>query len=507
MAYDRNMTKLVDLIDIFDKNTDRRIRNCLAKRYLKENIIKRNKENMNNNCNSYFYKNPLENSDDDVFNRDNVVDYLLSDEANLLQLKHQQEKEMIEAARLEQEEIEKESKKKTNNLVNMIEVNRPDDDNNTITESSLSYISNESLEKSGYFPNRKYRKVDSLEKQLMKEITENSLNKSSFEIENEFFKKKSLQYKGYKINFYISQTPDPLSLAPEAAKCGSLLEDFYDKIYISKLSRYSKLDKRNRLNETPLSNNNSNLSNRRVSSSRTESKRSSLNYSPAVIPESVLSYRNEEKYFEKKFDNKILPVLTNSKEINKIKNHNYLNELSKRTATKDVVIEGMKKYTEPLFPLNSESSEIIYGETKFDKKIQAKTHVNNNKNSIENSNISNQIDQMDNNRSSSDCKKVSFKLELNEASILSGLSSNNLNRFSSMSLRPSSKKPAQFKHDQTQKTQNQIFNSYMNSLKKSGLINKNCLPIINKKSIRNSNSNNNNNNNNNKSSNTLIQTK
>jgi hypothetical protein len=502
MACDRNMTKIVDLIDIFDKNTDRRIKNHLAKRILKESMINKNKEKTNTAHDSYFYGNPLENQDNDVFNSEEITNYLLSDEANLLQLKHQQEKEMLELVK--QQEMEEESKKKIKSLtindsVEVIEAHSEegDDDNNTITESSLSYISNDTMQKSGYFPTRKYRKVDSLGKQLMNQIEENSLSNKMFEIENDLFKKKSLQYEGYKINLYITQTPD----LPPLESNRSILEDFYNKIYISnsrKLSHYSKLDLRNRLDETPILNN-SRLSNKRIPSSRTESNRSSLNFTPAVIPESIVSYKNEVKYYEKKFDNKIRPILTNTKDINKIKNHNYLNELSKRTAAKDIVNDGIKKYTEPLFPLNSNSYETLDVESQFDEKNQSKIRLSiNNKNSMENNNkIS--TDQIDSNRSS-DSKKVSFKLDLNEASIISGASCNNLNKLSSVSLRSNSKKINQPKHEKLQKSQNQIFDSYMTSLKKSGLINNNCLPIINKKSAKNSN-------NNNKSWNGMVQTK
>ena len=511
MAYDKNMKRIVDLIDIFDKNTDRRIRNYLAKRYLKENMTNNSIQKNNTSSGAYINGDPLVNPDSEIVNKDEVTNYLLSDEANLLQLKHQQEKEMFDSSR--QKEIEEEKKKKVktlriNDSVDVIEFDsdneEDDEDNNTITESSLSYISNETIEKSGYFPNRKYRKVENLNKQVLNQIADNSINTKPFEIENDLFKKKSLQYQGYKINLYITQTPD----LPPLDSQRSLLEDFYNKIYISnssKLSRYSKLDMRSRLNETPLFNNNSSrLSNKSVSSSRTELNRSSVNSSPAIIPESVISYKKEEKYFEKKHDNKIRPVLSNSKEINKIKNHNYLNELSKRSAVKDIIFDGMKKYVEPLFPLNSESFEIIDSENNLDKKTQTKTRANINKSSLstEYVNYKNSIDQIDSNRSSSssECKRVSFKKDLNEESILSGFNCNNSNKYSSMSLRSSAKKSAhsQPKLEKVQKTHNQIFDSYMNSLKKSGLINKNCLPIINKKTTRNSD---------NKAWNGLIQTK
>ena len=444
MAYDRGLYATVRLIDIFDKQSHKKIVQYLGKRAIKE-------LNLKSTPSTEAPKN-------------DVINYLLSEDAHML---HQ----------IQQEEQDERAKSEASTkMYKEAGVAKPpsdfmfvfDDDENT---SNRSLISTEQLRETEEVQRRDVKREKDLPKQILNRIFDLNLPPESGSariVDNSqlSFRSKMLKYQGYKIDLKMNEVNDG-----EAKKRNTSLKSgmsFYlnneyeikDIINTETPKNQEKILKK-RLNvKFESTSQNSDLTGldivpenklkltNRIQLNSNRSSISSVPFKSTIVPLREVYFDKEKKFFSKQV-NSVAPLSHRdqkdkqiNKDLSKLNNYYYLNTLKdNRAATRPVIDECLRQHTNPLFPL-----------------------VNNLADNSASTLISSVHD--------SSRKKI-----LNPSVIRKRISSSKT-QIASDKLTQRSKPVESNNNEFKYKSGNQIVENYLNSLKKSGLTNKNCYPVL-----------------------------
>jgi len=451
MAYDRGMYSIVRLIDIFDKKTHKKIVKYLGKKCIKE---------MNQQAEP--------NADRP---KSTVINYLLSEDGLML------------AQSLEEEEILDDKLKSDllNKMYKDADVTKPKSDfmyvfdeksENEMNSQSRSNFSSENLKESTEEKRRLVKGRKDLPKQIIDcmfdpYLTDSQNNMSEPPLS---YRSKILKYQDYEIdvlmnnsenhsktkntrpvvsgmNFYLNNEYEIKNITKKDEK-QKLLKKRLNVKFDSSSSQYSSFTDLGPLNTHAISTATLNTSRSQASNSHLNSNRSDIFNVPfksTIVPISEICYDKGKQIFTKKENSFIKPMSKSDKkdkliekDVSKLNNHYYLNTLHyKRVATRPVIEECLKQHLEAPFPLNVSSS------------------INQNK--------------------TSSLKKVK-QFNLNKSVNSANGSINGREPFSKFNIESTSKK--KLPNVRQFKTENQIVETYLNSLKKSGLSNRNCVPVL-----------------------------
>lgn len=417
MAYDYGLLNIVNLIDIFNSNTDTKIVKYLARRYLKERHSHTGEES-GTTSDSLYHKRIQIGQSPQLYSKN-----LLSIDAKLLQ--NQQTTDNIG------KDENKKSLSNEDNLYKEIDEAKPPsvfiNVFNSEFERDQNSISTNSSQTSDSVKEMFTIKPEKVQKDLNKNIM-NIINKpnrvQSTQISLSALSKKSLKYDGYKLNLTIKNE-----------KCRDPSPHNSD----SSLSNYTRNNKSITQCSTRFISDTKSVikSEESIKAINEDLQGPNLPFKYSKISESNVYYNKNETYYTKK-NEKILKLnhhdMTKiSKQLTKLNNFYYLNSLSKRTAARPVIDELLKsKYSDPVFPLTENYSN---------EKVEDASLVKN-------------------------IKKLNFNKNLQEPK--------NQEKLKPKSILSFSTKNERFYF----KSQDQILDSYFSSLKKSNQVNKNTLPIL-----------------------------
>ena len=460
MAYDNGLHSIVSLIDIFDKKSHKNVVKYLGKRYLKEN------------------KMSAMSGVDAV--KSQLVSYLLTEEALFLQLQQETQEELEKSNKIdlssEAYQMFKavEKAKPESNFMYVFEENPEDtarknsnqagSDKDFKSISTNSLISNEIMETKI----NRVRGENELAQQIVNRINEAQLSSDLYSesdknspkfTQSPRSKSKMLNYDGYKINLMINDAAynrnnaESVATTRATAKSKNMsrlsfnLQNEYEIRDILKTSDDSdsnggdskKRPETSFVNQVQTANQKF-YANKPTTSSSTRSNPTNLTLMNSKIPKRIVSFKNDEKYYS---TNEKL----NSKDTSKFNNYYYLNSLSKREVAKPVIEECLKKYNEPLFPLQSRSSFTNSAANLNEKKTRI---------------LSSKERKILNEEQFPPVQDNLVFDPFRETTKTNKLTTRNQTA----------------KNEFKYKTGNEVIETYLTSLKKSGLVNKNCFPII-----------------------------
>ena len=452
MAYDRGMYSIVRLIDIFDKQTHKKIVKYLGKRCIKE-------------------LNQEETTSDRP--KTTVINYLLSEDGHML------------AQALEEEE-HLDDKSKNDLIIKMykdVDVTKPKSDfmyvfdekseNDMTNSQSRSYFSSENLKESTEAKRRIVKGKKDLPKQILNCMFDPFLTDSQNNMSEPplSYRSKILKYQDYEIDVLMNKNESDSKNKNRPIRSGMnfyLNNEYEIKKIIKKDEREKLLKKRfnvkfdsassqvsdfvevdPRKSATNLNTNRSQTSNTHLNSNRSDIF--NVPFKSTIVPISEICYNKEKRIFTKKENSFIKPFnkidkkdKLIEKDVSKLNNHYYLNELHyKRVATRPVIEECLKKHLETPFPLDNFPSE---------NSSQVNQHETSSPKIVKNLNLKKKINTPKSGNSENFILKPKLEAINNKIA----------------------PKIKQYQY----KTENQIIDTYLNSLKKSGLTNKNCIPVL-----------------------------
>jgi len=426
MAYDNDLFQIVDLIDIFDPNTDPKIVKYLTERYLKENF-KADEEPVEES--TVLYENRLQT--DFVSDTGEKPSIIITNEFESRK-KLDLDSELIEQE-MHKEADEARPSSNISNRLNNFEL--------PFAKSSTSINSMISRQQTMLDPLRTNKAIiDELNVSLVKKLTEkleyvNSVLVLAKLSNKRMGKMKCFKYDGFRLDLKLNKSHDffpPIlssSLGNHVIKPSKEIINLkpHNEVVIKRLLKMpNEIIPPDDL-DIAKQNNDSSLNKSMIPGQ-------CKNIKPVIKSDLVIfQYETEQKYYfketetennnnfymnETKFMNKHLP---------KIKNYYYINSLKRIPAAQTQLVDSLSKYNEPLFPMLIKIN---------DKQEQQ---------SVE--------------------KQKIIKRDL----VHSGLS----RKSSDVSQRP------KFLY----KTDIEINENYLKSLKKSGLMNKNCKPVVRRVSM------------------------
>jgi len=435
MAYDKELFNIVDLIDILDPSTDPKIVKYLCERYLRENF----KEEKPEDESKLLYENRL--ASDFVAANAEMPSIVITE--NEPKRKLDLESELIEQnLHLEADEV-----RPSSTISNFLRADIPLRKSSMSTES---IVSDQPL----VDPLRTDKQiVDELNASLVQKLKEklesvnnalrDALNQSR--MSNHNYDVKCFKYSGYKVNLELKKTNELLPPILCSRLDNHVIKPSKEVIHLETQNDI-EIKKVFKPNETAsliddLDETNKNQA-KKVNSNETTLPSLWRNVKPVIKSDLIVfQYEEDQKYY---FKNKTTEDTfetndtkyakqTWDKHLPKIKNFYYMNSLKRIPAARDILIDSLNKYSEPLFPMLQASATNQIESNSLDKPPAKKP------------------------------KKVIFSEE-NNASVKRRL-----------------EEMPNFPYN---KTDSQINEQYLKSLKKSGLINKNCKPVVRSSSLK-----------------------
>jgi hypothetical protein len=416
MAYDNELFQIVDLIDIFDFNTDPKIAKYLAERYLRENF----KEEKPEDESKILYDNRL---------ATNFVSDLGEKPSILITNEFESKKKLDSDSELIEHQMIKEADeaRPSSNISNRLNIEFTKSSNTSI----ISMISRQQTMLDPLRTNKAI--IDELNSSLLKKLNEkldyinNILNLNM--LSNQRVEKiKCFKYNGYRVDLKLKKN-----------------NDFFPPILSSSVGNHVTKPSKEIINLIPQNE----IEIKRLlkmpsqiipSNQKISTNKQNINLEQPLIPNLcknikpviksdlvIFQYEDEQKYYfkdteETSFD---LNEMKFNKHLPKIKNYYYINSLKRIPAAQTQLVDSLTKYNEPLFPMLIKIN---------DNKKQSVENNKNIKKDFVNSGLS---------RKHSDVTKPKFSY----------------------------------------KTDSEINENYLKSLKKSGLMNKNSKPVVRRVSM------------------------
>jgi len=334
MAYDYGLNRIVDLIDIFNKSTNKHIVKFLGKRILNESNHLIDIEN------AEMYKNRIRVSFDDKKSDKSSVEEKKSEKSKASSV------QLISDSFTLQNEIERD-KPNSDLMFTFRQTDNLDFDEESKVFNEVHSISTRSLLA------RKEPMLNPLNKEkpdIKMDLKENvaKIVSQSEDLLNQpnANRKKSLKYNGYKLNLFITDSNE---------NCVEESKLFYDTPRDSSRTSSFRLSSR-------LSINSSQTFYANQVESVEKPKQPIIPKLKKIIPENKISYKENQKYFVKKDTANIVELKSNQTNkskyyLNKFNNYYYLNSLSSRDSEKkNMINENLLKHNELLFPLYDKNS-------------------------------------------------------------------------------------------------------------------------------------------------------
>ena len=433
MAYDKELFNIVDLIDIFDPSTDPKIVKYLCERYLRENF----KEEKPEDEAKLLYENRLATN---FVAEDAEMPSIVITE-NEPRRKLDSETELIEQnLHLEADEARPSStisnflkaddiplRKSSMSTVSIVFDQPVDDilrtDKQIIDETNASLI------------HKLKEKLDLVNNALRDAINQSRMSNHSYDV-------KCFKYSGYKVNLELKKTNELLPPILCSRLDNHIIKPSKEVIHLETQNDI-EIKKVFKPNETvPFIGLDEAIQAKKTTFNETTNLW--RNVKPVIKSDLVVfQYEEGQKYYfknktttdEDTFDANDTKYAKPAwdKHLPKIKNYYYINSLKRIPAAQDILIDSLNKYTKPLFPMLQQATPRIELNNNLDKSPLKKS------------------------------KKVMFNEENN------------------VSARRHLEDIPKFVYN---KTDSQINEQYLKSLKKSGLINKNCKPVVRSSSLK-----------------------